>query len=84
MQTRGDGCGLLERLNLLITAGLADLEILHDEIAAGLQLTIGLREVSQLLHSVVMALCVLHKHLVSFGLLLGLLDTLLGLGVNGT
>ena len=40
--TREDGSGLLERLNLLIAAGLTDLEILHDdledlhdEIAAG-------------------------------------------------
>merc|ERR1719223_551914 len=62
---------------------LTDLKVLHDKIAAGMQLTIGLREISQLLHGIVMALCVLHKHLVSFGLLLSLLNNLLGLGVNG-
>jgi len=40
--TREDGSGLLERLNLLIAAGLTDLEVLHDEVAAGVQLTVAI------------------------------------------
>merc|ERR1719174_2483188 len=78
-----DGSGLLERLNLLIAARLTDLEVLHDEIAAGVQLTIGRREISQFLHGIVVALGVLHEILVGLGLRLGLLNDLLALVIDG-
>merc|ERR1719162_1851204 len=81
--TREDGCGLLERLNLVIAAGLANLKILHDKIAAGVQLTIGLGEVRQLLNCVIIALSVLDEVFVGLGLLLGLFDDLRGLVLNG-
>merc|ERR1719174_2347132 len=78
-----DSSGLLERLNLLIAARLTDLEVLHDEIAAGVQLTVGFGEIGQLLHGVVVALSVLHEILVGLGLLLGLFDDLGSLVLNG-
>ena len=75
--------GLLEHWNLRIGAGLTDLEVLHDKVTADVQLTVGSREIGQLLHGVVVALSILNEILVCRGRLLGLLNDLLGLVLNG-
>ena len=81
--TREDGSGLLECVNLLIAAGLTDLQTISkifmtkSQLAA--QRTIGHGEISQFLHGVVVALDVLHEILVALSLLLSLLDNLLRL-----
>merc|ERR1719198_685671 len=77
--TRQDGLGLLERLNLLITGGLADLEVLHDEVAALVEFGVVVRELLQLKQSVFLVLGCLVQVLLGLCTLLNLVGLRLGL-----
>merc|ERR1719454_1871980 len=46
--SRQDGLGLLESLDLLIPGGLADLEVLHDEVAVLVELGVVVGKLLQL------------------------------------
>merc|ERR1719162_794511 len=83
VSTRQDRLGLLEGLDLLITGGLADLEILHDEITALVELGIVVRELLELEKDSLLVFIGLIQVSLCLGLLLGLVNDLLGLGLDG-
>merc|ERR1719162_644124 len=83
VSTRQDRLGLLEGLDLLITGGLADLEILHDEITALVKLGIVVRELLELEEHRLLVFIGLIQVSLCLGLLLGLVNDLLGLGLDG-
>merc|ERR1719324_2078845 len=47
-----DGLGLLERIDLLLARRLAEIEILHHEIALRVELAVVVRQLLQLQHDV--------------------------------
>merc|ERR1719502_120677 len=81
--TRQDGLGLLECLNLLIPGSLADLEILHDEIAVLVELGVVVGELLQLEKGGLLVGDCLLKVLLGLCPLLSLVDLRLGLLLNG-
>merc|ERR1719215_1407585 len=81
--SRQDRLGLLERLNFLIPGCLTDLEILHDEIAILVELSIVIGEFLQLKERCVLIGDGLLQILLSLGLLLSLVDLGFGLLFNG-
>merc|ERR1719213_845655 len=81
--TRQDGLGLLECLNLLIPGSLADLEVLHDEVAILVELSVVVGELLQLEEGGLLVGDRLLKVLLSLCLLLSLVDLRLGLLLNG-
>merc|ERR1719163_2778783 len=81
--SRQDGLGLLECLNLLIPGSLADLEILHDEIAVLVELGVVVGEILQLEKGGLLVGDCLLEVLLGLCLLLSLVDLRLGLLLNG-
>merc|ERR1719454_664786 len=81
--SRQDGFGLLERLNLLIPGSLADLEILHDEIAVLVELSVVVGELLQLEKGGLLVGDCLLEVLLGLCPLLSLVDLRLGLLLNG-
>merc|ERR1719215_944085 len=81
--SRQDRLGLLERLNFLIPGCLADLEILHDEIAILVELSIVIGEFLQLKEGCLLIGDGLLQILLCLGLLLSLVDLGFGLLFNG-
>merc|ERR1719213_1476609 len=81
--TRQDGLGLLECLDLLIAGGLADLEVLHDEVAILVELGVVVGELLQLEECGLLVGNCLLKVLLGLCLLLGLVHLRLGLLLNG-
>merc|ERR1719163_2499459 len=81
--SRQDGLGLLECLNLLIPGSLADLEILHDEIAVLVELGVVVGELLQLEECGFLVGDCLLKVLLGLCPLLCLVDLRLGLLLDG-
>merc|ERR1719454_2405063 len=81
--SRQDGLGLLERLDLLIPGGLADLEVLHDEIAVLVELGVVVGELLQLEKGGLLVGDCLLEVLLGLCPLLSLVDLRLGLLLNG-
>merc|ERR1719454_943349 len=81
--SRQDGFGLLECLNLLVPGSLADLEVLHDEIAVLVELGVVVGELLQLEKGGLLVGDCLLKVLLGLCPLLGLVDLRLGLLLNG-
>merc|ERR1719498_2065384 len=81
--TRQDGLGLLECLDLLIPGGLADLEVLHDEVAVLVELSVVVGKLLQLEESGLLVGDGLLHVLLGLGALLGLVHLGLGLLLNG-
>merc|ERR1719502_786843 len=81
--TRQDGLGLLECLDLLIPGSLADLEVLHDEVAVLVELRVVVGELLQLEEGGLLVGDCLLEVLLRLGALLGLVDLGLGLLLNG-
>merc|ERR1719350_1500964 len=83
ISSRQDSLRLLESLNLFIAGSLSDLEILHDEITALVELRIVVGELLKLEQDGLLVLVGLVQISLSLGLFLGLVNNLLGLGLNG-
>merc|ERR1719163_2448215 len=81
--SRQDGLGLLECLNLLIPGSLADLKILHDEIAVLVELSVVIGELLQLEEGGLLVGDCLLKVLLGLCPLLSLVDLRLGLLLDG-
>merc|ERR1719460_3060277 len=81
--SRQDGFGLLECLNLLIPGSLADLEILHDEIAVLVELSVVVGELLQLEKGGLLVGDCLLEVLLGLYPLLSLVDLRLGLLLDG-
>merc|ERR1719163_1125663 len=81
--SRQDGLGLLECLNLLIPGSLADLEILHDEIAVLVELSVVVGELLQFEKGGLLVGDCLLEVLLGLCPLLSLVDLRLGLLLDG-
>merc|ERR1719379_2816131 len=81
--SRQDGLGLLERLDLLIPGSLADLEVLHDEVAVLVELGVVVGELLQLEEGGLLVGDCLLEILLGLCPLLSLVDLGLGLLLDG-